>query len=214
MSGTIHDETLLSETQAINSSLTALGMMMDACLPAHPSNSPLVLTMSSVLCGCSADVLSALSSKSKDLWLVPYRNSKLTHLLRDSLGGNAKTVLVAHCQTDITQYRQSKVCLMYATRAKLIRNRPRANLVAADQSELQAKLVLIERLKSQLAAQHTTLETLQERQVMLLPWWLYGSVGDTLLPLMSRRWQLRQRTTRCRLLWQSAQSPPTRRWMS
>ncbi len=39
------------------------------------------------LCACppppqTGDVLSALSSENKDLWLVPYRNSKLTHLLR------------------------------------------------------------------------------------------------------------------------------------
>lgn len=30
----------------------------------------------------AADVLSALATKSKDAWVVPYRNSKLTHLLR------------------------------------------------------------------------------------------------------------------------------------
>lgn len=39
------------------------------------------------------DVIAALGSKSKH---VPYRNSKLTHLLSNSLGGNAKTLMITH----------------------------------------------------------------------------------------------------------------------
>lgn len=115
-----------------------------------------------VVCRATADVLSALSSNNKELWLIPYRNNPLTWLLRDALGGNAKTIMLAHCHADASQYRQSKVTLMYATRAKRIRNRPRANVVAADASELQAKLVVIERLRETIAAHREQLQSVRE----------------------------------------------------
>jgi hypothetical protein len=79
------------ETQSINLSLTAL-----------------------------ANCLSMLSRPKADLWLVPYRNNKLTHLLRDSLGGNAKTMMLSHVHSDGEQYRQTLQTLKYSATAKSI----------------------------------------------------------------------------------------------
>ena len=56
---------------------------------------------------------------------VPYRDSKLTRLLQDSLGGNAKTVMVANLGPASYNYDESLTTLRYANRAKNIKNKPR-----------------------------------------------------------------------------------------
>jgi len=53
---------------------------------------------------------------------IPYRNSKLTRLLQDSLGGNSKTVMVANLGPADYNYDESMSTLRYATRAKSIKN--------------------------------------------------------------------------------------------
>ena len=58
---------------------------------------------------------------------VPYRDSKLTRLLQDSLGGNAKTVMVANLGPASYNYDESLTTLRYANRAKNIKNKPRIN---------------------------------------------------------------------------------------
>ncbi|CAN9507978.1 unnamed protein product [Ophioblennius macclurei] len=58
---------------------------------------------------------------------VPYRDSKLTRLLQDSLGGNAKTVMVATLGPSSLHYDETLTTLRYANRAKNIQNQPRVN---------------------------------------------------------------------------------------
>mmetsp|Transcript_13483 Transcript_13483/g.22209 ORF Transcript_13483/g.22209 Transcript_13483/m.22209 type:complete len:802 (+) Transcript_13483:58-2463(+) len=58
---------------------------------------------------------------------VPYRDSKLTRLLQDSLGGNTKTVMVANCGPADYNYDETLSTLRYAYRAKSIKNKPRIN---------------------------------------------------------------------------------------
>ena len=58
---------------------------------------------------------------------VPYRDSKLTRLLQDSLGGNAKTIMVANLGPASYNYDESLTTLRYANRAKNIKNKPRIN---------------------------------------------------------------------------------------
>lgn len=53
---------------------------------------------------------------------IPYRNSKLTRLLQDSLGGNSKTVMVANVGPADYNYDETISTLRYATRAKSIKN--------------------------------------------------------------------------------------------
>ena len=55
---------------------------------------------------------------------VPYRDSKLTRLLMDSLGGSALTLMIACCSPSSQQVEETLSTLMYATRAKSIHNRP------------------------------------------------------------------------------------------
>lgn len=58
---------------------------------------------------------------------IPYRNSKLTRLLQDSLGGNSKTVMIANIGPADYNYDESLSTLRYANRAKNIKNKARIN---------------------------------------------------------------------------------------
>ncbi len=58
---------------------------------------------------------------------VPFRESKLTKLLMDSLGGNTKTVMIANCSPADYNYDETLGTLRYASTAKLIQNKPKIN---------------------------------------------------------------------------------------
>ncbi|KAL1130990.1 hypothetical protein AAG570_012231 [Ranatra chinensis] len=58
---------------------------------------------------------------------IPYRDSKLTRLLQDSLGGNSKTLMIANIGPASYNYEESLTTLRYANRAKNIKNQPRIN---------------------------------------------------------------------------------------
>ncbi|XP_070493117.1 kinesin-like protein KIF3A [Chironomus tepperi] len=58
---------------------------------------------------------------------IPYRNSKLTRLLQDSLGGNAKTLMFATISPSDTNYVETISTLRYAGRAKSIQNHTHIN---------------------------------------------------------------------------------------
>lgn len=80
---------------------------------------------------------------------IPYRDSKLTRLLQDSLGGNARTVMVANIGPSSYNYEETLTTLRYASRAKNIKNKPRVNEDPKDTllKDFQAE---IERLRAQL----------------------------------------------------------------
>ncbi|XP_046380211.1 kinesin-II 95 kDa subunit-like [Haliotis rufescens] len=80
---------------------------------------------------------------------IPYRDSKLTRLLQDSLGGNARTVMVANIGPASYNYDESITTLRYANRAKNIKNIPKINEDPKDAllREFQEEIA---RLKNQL----------------------------------------------------------------
>ncbi|CAG5928389.1 unnamed protein product [Menidia menidia] len=80
---------------------------------------------------------------------VPYRDSKLTRLLQDSLGGNAKTVMVATLGPASLHYDETLTTLRYANRAKNIQNQPRVNEDPKD-ALLREFQMEIARLRAQL----------------------------------------------------------------
>ncbi|CAG0895476.1 unnamed protein product [Darwinula stevensoni] len=63
---------------------------------------------------------------------VPYRNSKLTRILKDAIGGNCRSVMVANVSPSSAQYEDSHNTLNYAFRAKNIKTTVRKNVVAMD----------------------------------------------------------------------------------
>lgn len=76
----------------------------------------------------------------KDIY-IPYRDSKLTCLLRQSLGGNSTSLMIACCHPSNQYFEENNMTLTYAAKAALIRNRPVKN------DDPQTKL--IEELKKQ-----------------------------------------------------------------
>mmetsp|Transcript_87412 Transcript_87412/g.155035 ORF Transcript_87412/g.155035 Transcript_87412/m.155035 type:complete len:784 (+) Transcript_87412:57-2408(+) len=88
---------------------------------------------------------------------IPYRDSKLTRLLQDSLGGNTKTVMVANIGPADYNYDETASTLRYAYRAKSIKNKPRINEDPKDAMirEYQEEIM---RLKAELEAEGMTME--------------------------------------------------------
>lgn len=87
----------LEESKKINQSLSALG-----------------------------NVIAALTDVRKRTH-IPYRDSKITRILEDSLGGNCKTTMFAMITPAFESYQESLSTLKFANRAKHIRNAPRIN---------------------------------------------------------------------------------------
>jgi kinesin family protein 3/17 len=68
---------------------------------------------------------------------IPYRDSKLTMLLRDSLGGNARTMMIAAIGPASYNFSETMSTLRYAERAKKIENKPKVNMDPKDALLLQ-----------------------------------------------------------------------------
>jgi kinesin family member 18/19 len=74
-----------------------------------------------------ANCINALGDKNKKGFFVPFRDSKLTRMLKDSLGGNCKTVMITTVSPASQQYEETINTLKYANRAKNIKMRVEPN---------------------------------------------------------------------------------------
>uniref|UniRef100_A0A8C9TM68 Kinesin-like protein n=1 Tax=Scleropages formosus TaxID=113540 RepID=A0A8C9TM68_SCLFO len=72
------------------------------------------------------NVISALAEGTKTH--VPYRDSKMTRILQDSLGGNCRTTIIICCSPSIFNEAETKSTLMFGQRAKTIKNTVSVNL--------------------------------------------------------------------------------------
>nr|KMM69092.1 kinesin-II 85 kDa subunit [Coccidioides posadasii RMSCC 3488] len=94
-------------------------------------------------------VINALVDKSPH---IPYRESKLTRLLQDSLGGRTKTCIIATISTSRSNLEETISTLDYAFRAKNIRNKPQINSTMSKKTLFREFTSEIEKLKSELIA--------------------------------------------------------------
>lgn len=76
---------------------------------------------------CLGNVISALGDDKEKRSHVPYRDSKLTRLLQDSLGGNSYTLMIACVSPADTNMEETLNTLRYADRARKIKNKPIVN---------------------------------------------------------------------------------------
>ncbi|KAF2283372.1 hypothetical protein GH714_003589 [Hevea brasiliensis] len=83
---------------------------------------------------------------------VPYRDSKLTRLLRDSLGGKTKTCIIATISPSIHCLEETLSTLDYAHRAKNIKNRPEINQKMMKSAMIKDLYSEIDRLKQEVYA--------------------------------------------------------------
>jgi kinesin family protein 11 len=94
-------------------------------------------------------VINALVERSSH---TPYRESKLTRLLQDSLGGQTKTCIIATVSPAKSNLEETISTLDYAFRAKNIRNKPQVNQLLSKKTLLKEFTAEIEKLKSELIA--------------------------------------------------------------
>ncbi len=115
----------LKEAIAINSSLTCLGKVIE--------------------------VLAEKSGGGAKNAVVPYRDSKLTHMLKGALGGNSKTIMICALSPALINYEETLSTLRYADRAKKIKNMA---VINEDATEKMIRMLKEEndRLKKELAA--------------------------------------------------------------
>ena len=74
-----------------------------------------------------SNVISALTEDAKKNAHVPYRDSKLTRILQDSLGGNSRTSMIACVSPAEVNFEETLNTLKYASRARNIKNKPIVN---------------------------------------------------------------------------------------
>ena len=89
---------------------------------------------------------------------IPYRDSKLTRMLQDSLGGNTKTLMIANVGPADINFDETLSTLRYANRAKNIKNKPKINEDPKD-AMLREFQEEIARLKAQLAGKGVNVDS-------------------------------------------------------
>uniref|UniRef100_A0A6Q2XCL9 Kinesin-like protein n=1 Tax=Esox lucius TaxID=8010 RepID=A0A6Q2XCL9_ESOLU len=145
----------LTEGSNINKSLVTLGIVISA-LAQNSQMSNSCQSINSV--ASEGDGGSIVGSHSSSLsgggggrrhCFIPYRDSVLTWLLKDSLGGNSKTIMIATVSPSCSSYNETLSTLRYAAHARNIVNKPRVNEDASVRliRELRQE---IDRLKSML----------------------------------------------------------------
>ena len=97
------------------------------------------------------NVITALTT-TKGRTHIPYRDSKLTRILEDSLGGNCKTTMMAMISPSNDAFSESLSTLKFATRAKKIKNKARINEDVDQRALLRKYEQELRRLRAELEA--------------------------------------------------------------
>ncbi|KAK7479550.1 hypothetical protein BaRGS_00029187 [Batillaria attramentaria] len=104
------------------------------------------------------NVISSLGDPKKKPIHIPYRDSKITRILKDSLGGNAKTVMICCISPASCNFDETLNALKYANRARNIKNKPVINrdIQSIRFEEMQSEIMA---LREELARQRTCVQS-------------------------------------------------------
>ncbi|KAF6031922.1 KIF27 [Bugula neritina] len=120
------------------------------------------------------NVISALGDPKKKSSHIPYRDSKITRLLKDSLGGNSKTLMICCISPASSDFDETLNALKYANRARNIRNKPVVNrdIQSINMEEMQNEIQALRReleIKDSMLREDTSLSarTAMESQMAI-----------------------------------------------
>ncbi|XP_068003938.1 kinesin-like protein KIF18A isoform X2 [Melanerpes formicivorus] len=112
------------------------------------------------------NVINALANPKSKQQHIPYRNSKLTRLLKDSLGGNCRTIMIAAVSPSSMFYDDTYNTLKYANRAKDIKSSLKSNVVSLD-SHIVAYAKICNEQKKEILMLKEKLRQYEEKQASL-----------------------------------------------
>uniref|UniRef100_A0A8C9Y2P8 Kinesin-like protein n=1 Tax=Sander lucioperca TaxID=283035 RepID=A0A8C9Y2P8_SANLU len=108
------------------------------------------------------NVINALADPKSKKTHIPYRDSKLTRLLKDSLGGNCRTVMIANVSPSSKSYDDTHNTLKYANRAKEIKSSLKSNVVSLD-SHIGQYAVICEKQRQEILQLKNKLKEYEEK---------------------------------------------------
>ncbi|XP_035484027.2 kinesin-like protein KIF18A isoform X2 [Scophthalmus maximus] len=111
------------------------------------------------------NVINALADPKSKKAHIPYRDSKLTRLLKDSLGGNCRTVMIANVSPSSKSYDDTHNTLKYANRAKEIKSSLKSNVVSLD-SHIGQYAVICEKQRQEILQLKKKLKDYEEKNMV------------------------------------------------
>ncbi|XP_074522413.1 kinesin-like protein KIF18A [Halichoeres trimaculatus] len=111
------------------------------------------------------NVINALADPKSKKTHIPYRDSKLTRLLKDSLGGNCRTVMIANVSPSSLSYDDTCNTLKYANRAKEIKSSLKSNVVSLD-SHIGQYAVICEKQRQEILQLKQKLKQYEEKNIV------------------------------------------------
>uniref|UniRef100_H2V4V3 Kinesin-like protein n=1 Tax=Takifugu rubripes TaxID=31033 RepID=H2V4V3_TAKRU len=112
------------------------------------------------------NVINALADPKSKKAHIPYRDSKLTRLLKDSLGGNCRTVMIANVSPSSKSYDDTHNTLKYANRAKEIKSSLKSNVVSLD-SHIGQYAIICEKQRQEILQLKQKIKAYEEKNSSL-----------------------------------------------
>ncbi|KAM7406042.1 hypothetical protein PAMP_000446 [Pampus punctatissimus] len=111
------------------------------------------------------NIINALADPKSKKAHIPYRDSKLTRILKDSLGGNCRTVMIANVSPSSKSYDDTHNTLKYANRAKEIKSSLKSNVVSLD-SHIGQYAVICEKQRQEIVQLKRKLKEYEEKNMV------------------------------------------------